>query len=91
VRPRDAISGALLRALVTGADIGCGGALRFVRGAEAILEAVERGIVRRQRQIPSLQGFRTLRGARGAHHGESLAEDAYLTDLARRSRTRGGW
>lgn len=26
---------------------------------------------------------------RGAHHGESLAEDAYLTDLARRSRTGG--
>lgn len=26
---------------------------------------------------------------RGAHHGETIAEDAYLTDLARRSRTGG--
>lgn len=83
---RYAISGAILRALVVGADIGCGGALRFVRGTQAALDAVERGIAKRQRQIPSLQGFRTRRGA---HHGESLAEDAYLTDLARRSRTRG--
>ena len=26
---------------------------------------------------------------RGAHHGESLAEDAYITEMVRRSRTGG--
>lgn len=82
---RDAITGAVLRALVTGADIGCGGALRLVRGTQDALEAVERGI-KRSKKIPSLQGFRALRGA---HHGESLAEDAYLTEMVRRSRTGG--
>ena len=31
-----------------------------------------------------------IRGRRPAHHGETIAEDEYLTRLAKMSRTRGG-
>lgn len=61
---RDAIrvpaSAAVLRAAICGADVACAGALRFVRGTEDALSAIERG--KKSKNIPSLQGHRTRIG-----------------------------
>lgn len=62
---RDAIrvpaSAAVLRAAICGADVACAGALRFVRGTEDALSAIERGL-KKSKNIPSLQGHRTRIG-----------------------------